>query len=362
MAFAFVPEAHSPTTGDGAGSDDGDWPTDGVASPAASPADAASAAAAAGDEGSPATPLPPRKHFFGEDRHIFAEFETPPWLVDASLFAKIAPPKSVKTLAGRLTELDASQRAALAELKALATTDPKYKATIGADNHDDGTPGGGAGPPLADEWRLLRYLGARGFHARKAADMLHASLLWERQLRPAAVQCTRCARDPNAHCMEFVGWDVKHRPVMYATYAWSDPATRNNADEAIEHNVALFQRVKALMPEGVEQWVVLTDFVTYSLWRDATSKVGRVVMDVLQNHFPERLGAQVLVDPPAAFWVMYKAVAPFIDERTKAKLVFAYTDATPSVDEVFAAMFPPHLAAYLVRHYRRNKATGGRKA
>ena len=352
----------------------GEHPGDVVADDAPAAVDAA-AASPSGESGAPIAPaaappavpgvhLPAHLHRFYGDRQLNSGFAVPEFLRDPTALAEIQPPTSVKTLEQRKAELTDDQRKAFGEFLRIARSDPAYAATLAAEAHDDGTPGpGGAGPPVDDEWRILRYLTARGFNVKKACDMLHATLVWERQIKPASLVCRRCVTDTESHCQEFVGWDLQHRPVMYSSYAWARAATRNNSDDAINHNVALMHRLTkgGLMPEGVEQWVVLTDFVTYSMLRDATSKVGIVVMQCLQNHYPERLGAQLLIDPPSAFWVMYKAALPFLDERTKAKVHFCYTEAEPRIDAVFAQLFPPHLAAYLCRTFRHNKASGGRK-
>src|SRR5262249_8876067 len=153
--------------------------------------------------------------------------------------------------------------------------------------------------------------------------------------RPAEVLCTACNADPKIHMMTFCGWDLQHRPVMYLSYKWSHPERRNDVDAAIEHNLEIFEHLRSLMPLGVEQWICITDFVSYSYWKDGASKVGKTVVEMLLNHYPERLGLQILVDPPTTFWLLWKLLSPLLDERTKKKIVMVYTNAKPNIDDVF---------------------------
>ena len=50
-------------------------------------------------------------------------------------------------------------------------------------------------------------------------------------------------------------------------------------------------------------------------------------LTLVQAHYPERMGRAVVGHAPAMFWLMWKAVTPFIDPVTKAKVAFCTTDA-----------------------------------
>lgn len=50
-------------------------------------------------------------------------------------------------------------------------------------------------------------------------------------------------------------------------------------------------------------------------------------LTLVQAHYPERMGRAVVGHAPAMFWLVWKAVTPFIDPVTKAKVAFCTTDA-----------------------------------
>jgi len=49
-------------------------------------------------------------------------------------------------------------------------------------------------------------------------------------------------------------------------------------------------------------------------------------MNLLGNHYPERLGLAFMVDPPFYFTVFWKAVSPFIPPSTQKKVIFVKGD------------------------------------
>ncbi|KAL0037273.1 hypothetical protein WJX79_009391 [Trebouxia sp. C0005] len=48
----------------------------------------------------------------------------------------------------------------------------------------------------------------------------------------------------------------------------------------------------------------------------------QAVFDLLQNHYPERLGKLWMYEAPTMFWTLWHLVSPFIDPETKQKVVF----------------------------------------
>ena len=47
----------------------------------------------------------------------------------------------------------------------------------------------------------------------------------------------------------------------------------------------------------------------------------------IKAHYPERLGLAVVCNPPTVFWMFWRALQPFLDPVTKAKVAFATSEA-----------------------------------
>ena len=269
-------------------------------------------------------------------------YTVPKHFTDPQELAKIAPPKSVRKFTDRLgDDLTGQERQIYVKFRDIVTENGWHTEGI-------------------DEWATLRFLIARQFDLKKATKMLEAHVKWRAEYKPEEAVCPGCKEDRNAHMMHFSGWDKLYRPVLYLSYAHA--GERTNADHAVAHNVMTFRQAIAEMPEGVEQWVAVTDFVSYSHWRDGRSSVGKVVIDIMQNHYPERLGMQILVDPPTAFWLLWKCLTPFIDAKTKAKVQFMYTNQEPNIHTEFPKLFPPSVAEWLISSYVKNKEDFAAKA
>lgn len=48
---------------------------------------------------------------------------------------------------------------------------------------------------------------------------------------------------------------------------------------------------------------------------------------IVQAHYPERMGLAVVCHPPTVFWLIWRAIQPFLDPVTKAKVVFCTSNA-----------------------------------
>ncbi|QDZ18148.1 CRAL/TRIO domain-containing protein [Chloropicon primus] len=50
----------------------------------------------------------------------------------------------------------------------------------------------------------------------------------------------------------------------------------------------------------------------------------KTILQLLQNFYPETLALMVLWKPPTIFWIVYKMIVPFVDPKTKGKILMAY--------------------------------------
>lgn len=259
-------------------------------------------------------------------------FQIPYFLSSDEEVDKIRPPSVVKTWEQRYAELDATQQGKLEEFRKMVATAPWYDEA------------------KFDSWLCLRYLIARSYDTKKAMAMLENSVKWWAETGSETWRCEACLENPNEHMGQFIGWDKEHRPVMFMSMRWG-PERKN----PLRHMICCFNHMVRMMPVGVEKWVCVTDFETYSHLHDGKPSMGIGVIRTIQDHFPERLGKMVCINPPKLFSVLWKLFLPAIDPVTRTKVEFLWTEDQPSACEAFPRLFPQHLCEYLADSYDRSK-------
>ncbi|KAF5739388.1 Sec14p-like phosphatidylinositol transfer family protein isoform 1 [Tripterygium wilfordii] len=76
----------------------------------------------------------------------------------------------------------------------------------------------------------------------------------------------------------------------------------------------------------------LIDFTGWSITNKVPIKSARETINILQNHYPERLAIAFLYNPPRIFEAFWKIVKYFIDAKTFQKVKFVYPKDTDSVE------------------------------
>ena len=94
----------------------------------------------------------------------------------------------------------------------------------------------------------------------------------------------------------------------------------------------MLERCIDLMPAGQETLALLVNFRESRKGDGASVGQGRETLNILQNHYPERLGRACVKDVPWVIWGFFKLITPFIDPLTKQKLKF---------DEDLRLLVPP---------------------
>jgi hypothetical protein len=64
------------------------------------------------------------------------------------------------------------------------------------------------------------------------------------------------------------------------------------------------------LSEGQEQMSWLIDFTGFSFSTKLSIKTARDIIQILQNHYPERLGIAFLYNPPRIFQAFFKVCSP----------------------------------------------------
>lgn len=183
---------------------------------------------------------------------------------------------------------------------------------------------------------LTRYATARNGDLNAARTNLEETLKWRKANVPKVLHCTVCDKDPHMHSFYPIGIDALGRIVIYACSA---RAKINDKDVTVAHMVQQLEYCW-LQTEHFKlhhQWVWLVDFGGFSMWHAMQGSTSNATLRTFATHFPERLGAIVLINPPGLFDVLLSVVKTVADARTLGKVHILH--CTP---ETVGAGLAPH--------------------
>ncbi|KAM5537177.1 hypothetical protein V8D89_009110 [Ganoderma adspersum] len=166
---------------------------------------------------------------------------------------------------------------------------------------------------------MLRFLRAvKWASAHAAIKRLEATLKWRREYGLYDV-ITASHVEPEALTGKMVlwGYDVDNRPALYLR------PNKQNTDESIRqvHFVVwALERLTELMGPGVETLALMVNFADRA--KNPSLTQSRAVLNILQTHYPERLGRALVVNVPFLVNAFFKLITPFIDPLTRPKLRF----------------------------------------
>jgi hypothetical protein len=205
---------------------------------------------------------------------------------------------------------------------------------------------GAAEAPLTDEERLfltreclVRYLRATKWNVADAVKRLRATLMWRREYIGDKLTPDYISIENETGKQLLMGYDLEGRPCLYLL------PSRQNTEKSprqLEHLVFMLERVIDLMPAGQESLALVVNFNETKSGQNASVSQAKQTLDILQNHYPERLGRALVINSmlffllsffgpsgqanwlavPWIIWGFLKIITPFIDPVTVQKLKF----------------------------------------
>ncbi|PWA59234.1 cellular retinaldehyde binding/alpha-tocopherol transport [Artemisia annua] len=184
---------------------------------------------------------------------------------------------------------------------------------------------------------LRRYLEARNWNLEKAKKMLEDTLEWRSNYKPEKICWDEVAHEGETGKVSRANFvDRSGRPVLIMRPGKQNTKT---GDGNVRHLVYLLENAILNLPDGQEQMSWLIDFTGYSInASNIQLKTTRDIVNVLQNHYPERLAVFVLYNPPKMFQALFKVLSYFIDPKTYLKIKFVYPNDKHS-SEVMKSYF-----------------------
>jgi len=180
--------------------------------------------------------------------------------------------------------------------------------------------------PLTDSERmfltrecLLRYCRATNWDIAQSETRLRNTLVWRREYGVESRTKDYISIENATGKQVILGWDNHGRTCQYLR-----PSKQNTerSDRQIQHLVFMLERAIDLMPHGQETLALLINFAETKSGQGATISQGRQTLNILQNHYPERLGRALVTNVPFYIWGFFKLITPFIDPLTREKIKF----------------------------------------
>ncbi|KAJ3129947.1 hypothetical protein HK098_007213 [Nowakowskiella sp. JEL0407] len=219
--------------------------------------------------------------------------------------------------------LSAEQESALQELTSIL---PEIVSTV--DSHDNEA--NYANPEQKQEVKsqetewlnrncLLRYLRATKWNVHAAVVRLEATLNWRREYKPLQIAAEEVEPEAESGKIFINGFDLHGRPIIHL---FPQRENTKTYDRQIRYVVYTLEKAIKMMPEGVEQVTILVDYEHIQMSNATPLSVSRKFLQVLGDHYPERFGMGVLINPGYYLYVLFKLIGPFMDPVTKSKIHF----------------------------------------
>lgn len=188
--------------------------------------------------------------------------------------------------------------------------------------------------PIADKFStlcsdasILRYLRARNYNAKKAAKMLKSTMKWRLEYKPEKIQWDDVAKEAERGRLYRADYLDKQGRIVFVIR----PGIQSTNTPAAQIKYLIYCLENAIwnLSSTQEQMVWIIDFQGWSS-SCLSLKVAREAAQVLQSHYPERLGLAIFYNPPKVFESFWTMVKPFLEPKTYKKAVFVYPDNSRS--------------------------------
>jgi len=140
---------------------------------------------------------------------------------------------------------------------------------------------------------LLRYLRATKWKVPDALKRLQSTLSWRREYGADTFTADYISPENETGKQVIQGYDNDSRPCLYL-----NPARQNTkmSDRQIHHLSYTLDRTLDMLPPGQETTCLLISFKGAASGNVPTVGQAKAVLNILQNHNPERLGKALISD------------------------------------------------------------------
>ncbi|WWC73855.1 uncharacterized protein I206_107827 [Kwoniella pini CBS 10737] len=183
---------------------------------------------------------------------------------------------------------------------------------------------------LNDPGTHPRYMRAAKWKFDDAKKRIQGTLEWRREYKPELIQPEDVGIEAETGKIILTGFDFDSRPILYMR-----PGRENTerSPRQIRHLIYHLERAIDFMPPGQEQVAIIVDYKSATSQSNPSIAVARQVLNILQNHYVERLGRGLVVNMPWWINAFFTGISPFLDPITRDKIRFnpKLTELVPAV-------------------------------
>lgn len=163
----------------------------------------------------------------------------------------------------------------------------------------------------------MRYLRATKWDVDKAIERLECTLKWRREYGVYTFTPEHVEPESVTGKQVVFGYDSFNRPAWYMY-----PSRQNTeaSERQIHQVVWILERITDLMGPGTETLALMIDYGDKG--KNPNFSISLKVLNILQEHYPERLGRSFVTNVPFLINAFFKMINPFIDPITREKLKF----------------------------------------
>lgn len=211
------------------------------------------------------------------------------------------------------------QAQALADLRQRISQDTSVESQLRA----GGEPGL-LGTSGIDDETLLRWLRAERFSVSKAEKRLRDHAQWRQEYVPSGrIEEKEIEPELEADKTFLQGCDKIGRPLTVCVIKKHSKSKRVLEQTKRYIAYSLDSCIQAVDLSRNPSGKTCAIFDLRGLTFEAMDRpVLQAVFDLLQNHYPERLGTLWMYEAPSMFWAVWTLVSPFIHPETKEKVHF----------------------------------------
>ncbi|XP_059642525.1 uncharacterized protein LOC132284422 [Cornus florida] len=172
-----------------------------------------------------------------------------------------------------------------------------------------------------DDLMIRRFLRARDLDIEKASSMFLKYIKWKQTFVPdGSISAAQISNEIAQNKMFMQGLDKSGRPIT-VVFGGRHFHKKGGLDEFKRFVVFALDKLCSSMPRGQEKFVVIGDLEGWG-YSNSDIRAYLGALSILQDYYPERLGKLFIVHVPYIFMTVWKVVYPFIDNKTKKKIIF----------------------------------------